>query len=282
MQQSQQREYPLALTIAGSDSGGGAGIQADLKTMQELGVFGTSALTAVTAQNSMGVHGVYPLSVETVAAQMDAVLSDMGADSVKTGMLFAPDIIRVVSAKLGQYGRIPVIVDPVMIAKGGAPLLQEEAVETMKVHLFPLSEVVTPNIPEACALLGLQEDDIRSEADMAEAGRALLRYGCGAVLIKGGHLPAGSAGGECVDVLVTGGAEPSMFRTPRLPTRHTHGTGCTLSSAIAAMRARGENLPDAVRAAKHFVTAAIAASVPTGQGIGSLWHAAHREVPAGR
>ncbi|WP_407946695.1 bifunctional hydroxymethylpyrimidine kinase/phosphomethylpyrimidine kinase [Paenibacillus tarimensis] len=282
MKRQSQRGYPLALTVAGSDSGGGAGIQADLKTMQELGVFGTSALTAVTAQNSMGVHGVFPLAVEAVAAQMDSVLADMGADAVKTGMLFAPDIIRVVSEKLGQYGSKPVTVDPVMIAKGGAPLLQEEAVETMKVYLFPLAEVVTPNIPEACALLGLQEEDIRSEADMVEAGRALLRYGSRAVLIKGGHLPAGAAAGECVDVLVTGGEEPLMFRTPRLPTKHTHGTGCTLSSAIAAMRARGESLPDAVRGAKHFVTAAIAAAVPTGQGIGSLWHAAHREVPAGR
>jgi hydroxymethylpyrimidine/phosphomethylpyrimidine kinase len=266
---------PRALTIAGSDSGGGAGIQADLKTMQELGVFGMSAITAVTAQNSLGVQGVWPLPPEAVAAQIDSVLGDIGADAVKTGMLHDAGVIGAVADVLERHPLSSLIVDPVMVAKSGDPLLRPDAVDALKRRLLPMAELVTPNLPEACALLGIGERGIRTEADMIEAARELLKFGMRNVLLKGGHLP--DSGGECVDVLCGADApEPLAIRAPRVATRHTHGTGCTLSAAVAALRAKGLPLAEAVRSARRFLGEAVAQAVPTGAGVGSLWHAAHR------
>jgi len=273
---------PRALTIAGSDSGGGAGIQADLKTMQELGVFGMSAVTAVTVQNSVGVHGVHPVPADAVVQQIDAVLSDIGADAVKTGMLYSSELTRAVALALARHGMQRLVVDPVMLAKGGSPLLLGEAIEALQACLLPLAELVTPNIPEACALLGWQEEDIRSEADMAEAARALLRLGPANVLVKGGHLRGAEGRAVCTDVLAGRAApEPVYYRSPRRDTPHTHGTGCTLSAAITAGLSFGLPLPEAVRRAKAYLDAAIAQAVKTGSGIGSLWHAAHRSALPG-
>lgn len=275
-----QTGFARALTVAGSDSGGGAGIQADLKTMQELGVFGMSALTAVTVQNSLGVHGVHPLEPAAVADQAEAVLSDIGADAVKTGMLFSSEVIEAVCDVLERYAVRRLTVDPVMIAKGGASLLRAEAVAAMVRRLLPMAEIVTPNVPEACALLGLPEDAIRDESDMADAARQIRFLGPEYVLVKGGHLGETEAETrtECADVLAGGSDLLRVLRSPFIPTRHTHGTGCTLSAAITAYRARGLAMEEAVRGAKDFVSKAIAYAVPTGGGIGSLWHAAHRRA----
>lgn len=258
-----------AMTIAGSDSGGGAGIQADLKTFQELGVFGTSAITAITAQNTLGVQGVYPLTLEAIGQQIDSVLSDIGTNAVKTGMLFSADIIRLVAEKLNRYGPYPLVVDPVMIAKGGAALLQTEAVEALRQHLLPIATVITPNVPEACALLGTES--IGDIGQMTEAARRLHQFGPRYVFLKGGHLD----GDEAVDVLFDGN-EAILFRSPRIRTRHTHGTGCTTASAIAAGLAKQLPMAEAVSEAKRFITAAIAASLNIGQGIGPTNHAAWR------
>lgn len=261
---------PRALTIAGSDSGGGAGIQADLKTFQELGVFGMSAITAITAQNTLGVQHVFPLPAETVEQQLDSVLSDIGTDAVKTGMLFSAEIIGLVARKIRQYGvERSLVVDPVMIAKGGASLLQREAVEALREELLPLAAVITPNVPETCALLGL--DAIADLDGMVDAARRLHALGPRYVLLKGGHMD----GGEAVDVLFDG-SEAALYRAPRIATRHTHGTGCTTASALAAGLARGLPMADAVDEAKRFVTAAIGAALPLGRGIGPTNHAAYR------
>jgi hydroxymethylpyrimidine/phosphomethylpyrimidine kinase len=279
MRNARRHPVPRALTIAGSDSGGGAGIQADLKTMQELGVFGMSAITAVTAQNSLGVQAVCPLSPEIVAAQIDSVLGDIGADAIKTGMLHDQAVIEAVADALERRPVPSLIVDPVMIAKSGDRLLRADAADTLKRRLLPMAELITPNIPEACALLGIAESEIRTEQDMIDAARELLALGIRNALIKGGHLPA--AGDMCVDVLCGADAdEPVLIRAPRVATRHTHGTGCTLSAAIAAFRARGMPLARAVRSARRFLGEAVAQAVPTGAGIGSLWHAAHRMKPS--
>ena len=240
MQNVKRHSLPRALTIAGSDSGGGAGIQADLKTMQELGVFGMSAVTAVTAQNSLGVQAVCPLPPEVAAAQIDSVLGDIGADAVKTGMLHDAAVIEAVADALERRPVPSLIVDPVD-REERRPLLKADAVDALKRRLMPMAELITPNIPEACALLGIGEGEIRTERDMIETARELLAFGIRNVLLKGGHLPA--AGGACVDVLCgADAAEPFVIRAPRVETRHTHGTGCTLSAAIAAFRARGPPL----------------------------------------
>ncbi|MBB3113644.1 hydroxymethylpyrimidine/phosphomethylpyrimidine kinase [Paenibacillus phyllosphaerae] len=279
------RAWARVLTIAGSDSGGGAGIQADLKTFQELEVFGMSAITAVTAQNSVGVHGVYPLPVEAVVQQIDAVLGDMGATTVKTGMLLSPDIVACTVEAIRRHRPEHVIVDPVMIAKGGSPLLRQEAVDVLRGELLPLASVVTPNLPEACELLGIERDAIRSVADMVKTVDRLLALGPKYVLLKGGHLEEYSSENdalsskEAIDVLVGPGlAEPVLLQAPRYATKHTHGTGCTTAAAIAAFVARGRSIPEAAREAKQFVTAAIAAAGPMGRGTGTLWHAAHRQL----
>ncbi|RKN84746.1 bifunctional hydroxymethylpyrimidine kinase/phosphomethylpyrimidine kinase [Paenibacillus ginsengarvi] len=258
-----------ALTIAGSDSGGGAGIQADLKTFQELGVFGTSAITALTSQNTLGVQAVFPIPPQTVGSQIDSVLSDIGADAIKTGMLFSAEIITLVAGKLRQYGPLPLVVDPVMIAKGGAALLQAEAVEALRRELLPLATVLTPNVPEASAILG--EPEIRSVEEAVEAAKRLFAYGPRYIFLKGGHMD----GDEAVDVLYDG-TEVRLYRSPRFRTKHTHGTGCTTASAIAAGLAKRLPVPEAVAEAKRFITAAIGSGLEIGGGIGPTNHAAWR------
>ncbi|TYP69835.1 bifunctional hydroxymethylpyrimidine kinase/phosphomethylpyrimidine kinase [Paenibacillus methanolicus] len=276
---------PRVLTIAGSDSGGGAGIQADLKTCQELGVFGMSAITAVTSQNSRGVHAVYPMPEEAILSQMDAVLGDIGAHAAKTGMLYSKDIVKAVASKLDDYGVRKLVVDPVLVAKDGSPLFRRDAVNALREDLLPRALVVTPNLPEACELLGVEEGTIRSVSDMMEAANMLLRFGSKYVLLKGGHLEDEAFRGLAIDVLAggdgTAGMQPLTLSGPRIATRHTHGTGCSTAAAIAAYLARGFEMEHAAREAKCFVAAAIARAVPLGGGIGSLWHAAHREPAHG-
>ncbi|WP_125666885.1 bifunctional hydroxymethylpyrimidine kinase/phosphomethylpyrimidine kinase [Paenibacillus baekrokdamisoli] len=274
---------PRVLTIAGSDSGGGAGIQADLKTFQEFGVYGMSAITAVTAQNSLGIQAIYTLDENAVQAQLDSVLSDIGADAVKTGMLLSPGNVLAVASAIRQYGIRHVVVDPVLYAKDGSALLRQEAILTLRNELLPIAEVVTPNVPEACELLGWAEDAIRSVEDMIQAARRLLEFGPQYVFLKGGHLASihGNAKAEdCIDVLVSRASsknEALLFQAQRILSKHTHGTGCTTASAIAAGLALGISVEEAVEVAKRFVTKAIEASVPVGRGVGSLWHAANRE-----
>ncbi|GIQ67354.1 bifunctional hydroxymethylpyrimidine kinase/phosphomethylpyrimidine kinase [Xylanibacillus composti] len=258
-----------AMTVAGSDSGGGAGIQADLKTFQELNAYGTSVVTALTAQNTLGVHGVYPQSAACVEAQLDAVLADIGVDAAKTGMLFSAEIIALTADKLKQYGVKQLVVDPVMIAKGGAPLLQRDAVQALKERLLPIATLVTPNIPEACHLLG--RDQIHDVEQMREASCRLLELGAKAVLLKGGHLEGETA----VDLFYDGHSFIELAH-PRIHTLHTHGTGCTLSAAITAELAKGASLEAAVRTGKAFISAAIAHAVGVGKGIGPTCHAAYR------
>ncbi len=260
-----------ALTIAGSDSGGGAGIQADLKTFQEREVFGTSVITALTAQNSLGVHDVFPQSIIAVRSQLDAVLSDIGTDSAKTGMLFSKEIILAVAEKIKEYHVPNLVVDPVMIAKGGASLLQKKAVLAMKQELLPLATVITPNLPEAEELLNGQP--ISTVKEMEEAAKTLNQKGTNAVLIKGGHLQ----GERSIDVLYVDNRF-YHFESERINTKHTHGTGCTLSACIAAELAKGKTIPDAVTLAKEFITAAITHSLSIGKGIGPTNHAAYRSV----
>jgi hydroxymethylpyrimidine/phosphomethylpyrimidine kinase len=253
-----------ALTIAGSDSGGGAGIQADLKTFAAHGVFGTSAITALTAQNTRGVTAVHAVPPAMVRAQIDAIVTDIGADAVKIGMLANAGIVREVAAAIDAHRLVPVVLDPVMIAKGGSRLLSPEAVHAIVTELIPRSTVVTPNSDEAAALTGRAVDSV---ADLEDAVRALVAMGAKAALVKGGHL----AGDEVTDLLWDG-REAHVFRSPRQRTPHTHGTGCTLASAIAARLAHGEALPDAVRDAIAYVQAAIAAAPGLGSGHGPLNH----------
>jgi hydroxymethylpyrimidine/phosphomethylpyrimidine kinase len=251
-----------ALSIAGSDSGGGAGIQADLKTFQALGVWGMSAITAVTVQNTKGVSGYEELSPETVGDQIRAVVTDIGVDAAKTGMLASAPIIEAVADAVAET-RVPnLVVDPVFVSKHGHSLLREDAVDALRSRILPLAMVVTPNLPEAAGLARLE---VRTEEDMARAGRAILDLGPTAVLVKGGHLE----GDRVTDVLVTAaGAEP--LSGERIDTPHTHGTGCVLSAAIAAYLARGEELGQAVRLGKRFVSGAIRAALEIGQGIGPV------------
>jgi hydroxymethylpyrimidine/phosphomethylpyrimidine kinase len=258
-----------ALTIAGSDSGGGAGIQADLKTFQELDVFGMSAITAVTAQNTLGVHGVYPLSVEAVVNQIEAIGSDLGTNALKTGMLFSSDIIRAVSKSIKKFQWENVVVDPVMIAKGGASLLQNEAVTSLKEHLLPLAMVITPNIPEAEVLA---EMDIRTMDDRLEAAKRLHRLGAKHVVIKGGHDDAK----ELVDVLYDG-EEFTYFPGKRMVTKNTHGTGCTFAAVITAELAKGNSVKHAVEIARVFIQAAIEDDLEIGNGHGPTNHWAYQK-----
>lgn len=251
-----------ALTIAGSDSGGGAGIQADLKTFAVHGVFGTSAITAITAQNTRGVTAVEPLSPQIVAAQIEAVLSDIGADVIKIGMLATSSIAATVAAMLDADRNIPVVLDPVMVAKGGARLLDDDTVAVLKRDLIPLAAIVTANVPEAEVLTGLR---LRSPDDLARAARVIVALGARAALVKGGHLE----GDTSEDVLVVGSLE-RRFSTPRLNTPHTHGTGCTLAAAIAANLARGDAMERAVERAKSYVSWAIAHAPGLGSGHGPL------------
>ncbi|MFD9942536.1 bifunctional hydroxymethylpyrimidine kinase/phosphomethylpyrimidine kinase [Nonomuraea sp. NPDC059023] len=254
---------PRVLTVAGSDSGGGAGIQADLKTMLAHGVHGMSVIAAVTAQNSMGVQGYWELPPEAVRAQLDSVLGDIGAQAVKTGMLASPALVELVAEVLGEYDA-PTVVDPVGVSKHGDTLLVPEAVESLKTRLLPVATVVTPNLWEVEQLTSVKVED---EDGLRRAADAILELGPTWALIKGGHLP-----GEPVDLLTDGTAE-YRFRAERHDNRHTHGTGCTLASAIASHLAQGEEMPVAVAKAKEYVTGAIARGFPLGDGIGPVDHA---------
>ena len=254
---------PKAPTIAGADSGGGAGIQADLKTFSAFRVFGMSVITAVTAQNSLGVQGVFNLPPEIVSRQIDSVLSDIGADAIKIGMLSTAPIIAAVADRLRAHAGEKVVVDPVMIAKAGDALLQPEARIALIKELLPLALVVTPNLHEAEALAGMP---VATESDMEEAARRILALGPRNVLVKGGHLRD-----SATDILWNG-RDFARFPAPRLPSNSTHGTGCTLSSAIAAGLARGHALKDAVSEAKAYVTAAIREGFQVGGGGGALRH----------
>ncbi|TWJ33069.1 bifunctional hydroxymethylpyrimidine kinase/phosphomethylpyrimidine kinase [Geobacter argillaceus] len=263
------------LTVAGSDSGGGAGIQADLKTITLLGSYGASVITALTAQNTRGVTAIHGAPAAFVAGQLTTVLSDIPVDVVKTGMLFSSEIIATVARQLAAFHKRLVVVDPVMIAKGGASLIDTDAVTTLKRELLPLTYLLTPNIPEAEALTGLAIGD---ETGMEAAGRAIGGMGVANVLIKGGHL----AGAEATDLLFDG-QEFKRFTSPRLASTNTHGTGCTLASAIATFLARGEPLPMAIARAKEFITAAIRLARPLGSGHGPVNHfEAAREANLGR
>jgi hydroxymethylpyrimidine/phosphomethylpyrimidine kinase len=257
------RKVPRALTIAGSDSGGGAGIQADLKTFAALGVYGMSAVTAITAQNTLAVTAVHEVPTDVVAAQIEAVLSDIGADAVKTGMLSSGAIIEVVVAMLKKHGVRRLVVDPVMIAKSGARLLREEAIEALRERLLPMATVVTPNVPEARALTGAE---INSLEDARLAARRLVSMGARSVVVKGGHLE-----GPAVDLFYDGRGFRE-FSSPRIDTRSTHGTGCTFASAVAAGLARGMDVLQSVALAKDYVTGAMQNAFPLGQGHGPLSH----------
>ncbi|MCT9083358.1 bifunctional hydroxymethylpyrimidine kinase/phosphomethylpyrimidine kinase [Streptomyces fulvoviolaceus] len=253
---------PRVLTVAGSDSGGGAGIQADLKTMLALGVHGMSVVTAVTAQNSLGVQGAWELPVEAVRAQYRSVVDDIGVQAVKTGMLASAELVEAVAELIGGTDA-PAVVDPVGISKHGDSLLAASALESVRTRLLPVAAVATPNLDEVAQLTGVQ---VASEAGMREAAAAVLSYGSKWALIKGGHLP-----GDAVDLL-TDGSEEHWLRAPRYDNRHTHGTGCTLASAIASQLAKGQSVPEAVTVAKKYVTGAIAAGFALGGGIGPVDH----------
>ena len=258
---------PIALTIAGSDSSGGAGIQADLKTFAALGVYGASVITALTAQNTRGVSGIHPVPAAFVTAQMDAVFGDLDVKAVKIGMVAELATIEAIAAGLARWSQAPIVLDPVMVATSGDRLLSVDAVASLRTKLIPRAALITPNLPEAAALL--DEPIASGEAAIASQGRRLLAMGCPAVLIKGGH----GQGAESIDYLF--GADATIaLKAPRILTDNTHGTGCSLSSAIAALLAKGEALEVAVRNAKTWVTAAIAAAdrLDVGHGHGPIHH----------
>lgn len=259
-------KYPRALTIAGSDSGGGAGIQADLKTFSALGVYGMSAITSVTAQNTQEVRGVRDLPLDIIASQMEAVLDDIGVDAVKTGMLSTAEIVGVVAETLQHYKIKNLIVDPVMISKSGAVLLQENAQQALKEELLPLALLLTPNIPEAEALGGCS---IKSDADIQHAAKIILGTGVQNLLIKGGHRP-----GDTVEDWLFLDGKQIKLSAPRVNTKNTHGTGCTFSAAICAGIAKGFELEDAVQQAKEYLSGAIqhADALNIGGGHGPLNH----------
>ena len=262
------RTYYRVLTIAGSDSGGGAGIQADLKTIAALGCFGMSAITALTAQNTVGVHGIHPVPPEFAAAQIAAVFEDIGADAVKIGMLYSARLIRVVAQQLRKYTARNIVLDPVMVAQSGDRLLEDDAVGAIRDYLMPLADVVTPNIPEAEVLVSRR---IRSLEDMQATTQDLGRFGSRTILLKGGHLE----GGDSSDLLYL--CRENRFvtlRAERIASRNTHGTGCSLSSAVAAYLARGEGIEGAIRSAKEYITQAIRAGAAyrLGAGHGPVHH----------
>ena len=252
---------PVALTIAGSDSGGGAGIQADLKAFAALGVHGMSAITALTAQNTVGVLGVVEIEPRFVALQIDAVVDDIGVDATKTGMLASAPIIEMVAAKIAEHHLRPLVVDPVMMAKGGDPLLHPDAIDSLRRRLLPLATVVTPNLPEAATLCGRPVESMEA---MREAARAIHHLGPAHVVVKGGHLGGDQ---EAVDILFDGDDFVEL-RRPRIDTPHTHGTGCTFASAIAAGLATGLDVVGAVAQAKMLVTEAVRHGLPLGRGHG--------------
>ena len=260
-------EYPRVLSIAGSDSGGGAGIQADLKTFAALGCYGMTAITALTAQNTCGVRSIHGVPPQILRDQIDAVIEDIGAHAVKIGMLHAPEIVRTVAEAIDRHALPNVVFDPVMVATSGAVLIEQAATDALVRELFPRSALITPNLDEAGLLVGRP---LRSTDDMARAARQLREQGARAVLVKGGHLP----GDAVIDLLLTADGEMHWMEGERIPSPNTHGTGCTLSSAIAAHLALGASLTEAVEGGRAFVRAALAAGaeVRTGQGGGPLNH----------
>jgi hydroxymethylpyrimidine/phosphomethylpyrimidine kinase len=255
------------LTIAGSDSGGGAGIQADLKTFSALSTYGASVITAITAQNTRAVTAIHDVPPDIIKAQLDAVFGDIRIDAVKIGMLSRPEVIEVVAERLGHFGAKPIVLDPVMVAKSGDKLLQPDAVSALVTHLLPLAKVITPNLPEAGVLLNRAAPE--DEAAMVEAIEALRDLGAKAVLLKGGHLD----GDQAVDIF-DDGHDRQFLGTKRVDTENTHGTGCTLSAAIAAFLGRGFALPAAIKAAKDYISQAIAAAdqLDVGRGHGPVHH----------
>lgn len=258
------------MTIAGSDSGGGAGIQADLKTFAALGVYGTSAITALTAQNTLGVQGVFPVEPEFVGQQIDSIMTDIGTHAAKTGMLFSEAIIRVVAERVRRWNIRNLVVDPVMVAKSGDRLLREDAIDALRHELLPLTLIVTPNLGEASVLAGFP---VQEKAAMEKAARAIHALGARWVVVKGGHLP------DCADDLLYDGEQLLWLPSERIPTPHTHGTGCAFSAAITAYLAKGSEVPEAVHQAKAYLTAALRAAVPIGAGH-SPPHYFHRFYPA--
>ncbi len=260
-------QYPRVLSIAGSDSGGGAGIQADLKTISALGCYGMTAITALTAQNTQGVRAIHAVPPQMLQDQIDAVVEDIGVHAAKIGMLHAPEIVATVAAAIDRHRLAPVVLDPVMVATSGAVLIGEAAIAELVTRLFPRVALVTPNLDEAALLVGR---GLGGEAEMLEAAQRLQAMGARAVLIKGGHL----AGDVVSDLLVEADGRVHWLRAGRIDSPNTHGTGCTLSSAIAARLALGDTLVEAVSAAHDFVRAALAAgaSVRTGHGSGPLNH----------
>jgi len=262
------KSYFRALTIAGSDSGGGAGIQADLKTFSALGCFGMSAITALTAQNTLVVTGIFPVPPEFIGQQIDAVMEDIGTDAIKIGMLHSPEVIEVVAKKLVQWNCPNIVLDPVMISKSGDKLLKSDAVNALKTILIPKAFIITPNLPEASVLLGR---DVKTLEDMDQAARDLADLGCANVLLKGGHLTHG----DSLDLLFQKDKN-SLIKLPgtRIDTLNSHGTGCSLSSAVCANLARGVGLETAVRNAKDYITGALRAGADytTGKGHGPVNH----------
>ena len=262
------------LTIAGSDSGGGAGIQADLKTFQMQGVFGTSVITAVTAQNTLGVFDIHPIPLNTIQAQLEAVKNDFQIASTKIGMLGTADIIECVADFLSHRPFGTLVVDPVMIAKGGAPLLQQQAVSALIKHLLPLADVITPNIPEAEALTGIKISDT---ASIQQAALDLQKQGAKNVIIKGGH-SLNSQSQQCQDWILLQTGKHFVLESPRFDTLHTHGTGCTFSACLTAELAKGAPLKSAVKTAKDFITAAISHPLNIGHGHGPTNHWAYSRL----
>ncbi len=254
------------LTIAGSDSGGGAGIQADLKTITALGGFGMSVITALTAQNTLGVHGIHEVPTDFIEKQFDAVATDIGVDAAKTGMLSSSEIMRTVAEKIKEYRIKKLVVDPVMVAKGGAMLIKQEAKKTLVEKLLPLACVITPNIPEAEELTGME---IMTVEDMKKAAKVIHRMGAKNVFVKGGHMS-----GDALDILYDGG-DFHEFTSERIDTKNTHGTGCTTSAAIATGLAQGMDVCEAVKRAKEYITVAIKHSISIGKGHGPTNHMAY-------
>lgn len=259
----------IVMTIAGSDSGGGAGIQADLKTFQELGVFGTTAITALTAQNTLGVSGIFPATADFVEAQIAAVFEDFQVKAVKTGMLFSADIITAVAQSLHDKD-VKLVVDPVMIAKGGASLLQQESIEALRTELLPLATVLTPNIPEAEVLTNMKISTIE---DVKTAAQQLLQLGVECVVMKGGHFQ----GIEATDHVYFQDGSTFTVSSARIHTKHTHGTGCTFSAAITAFLGKGYEIRDAIVEAKRFIQAAIEHPLNIGNGHGPTNHFAYKQ-----
>jgi hydroxymethylpyrimidine/phosphomethylpyrimidine kinase len=265
------KQYCKVLTIAGSDSGGGAGIQADLKTISAIGCYGLSVITALTAQNTLGVTGIHPVPAAFAAEQIDAVLSDIGADAVKIGMLYSAELIQVVVAALNKHGARKVVLDPVMVAQSGDQLLQGDAIEAIKSELMPLADVVTPNLPEASVLYGRP---LKHWSDVERAAETLAQHGSRSILIKGGHRDENKS----TDLLFV--AEEKRFvrlTADRIETRNNHGTGCTLSSAIASYMAKGDDIEEAVQKAKMYMNQAITAGAgyQLGHGHGPVHHFFH-------